>query len=424
MHIATVASYKEAWETLNTIHVEEFFEIKQALDGHFSLRGSLSGSGSFSAALTLKGWRERNSEDGFLFRKGGVEVRLLRWGVDLIADVLEFIPVPNNQENPSIIVVPSILSERESSRESVSICIFEHARHSLQQFISLGGEIPVVIIGYSKNRMVFQLESLGASLKENKHAVDRSIEFPPEYHQAGLSILNYFSTYLREQYPEQKAKVRIEQDGLLVRLRVETEDGKTETVEKALHEYQMIVRGEASPEQFTSNPALIIGLKTKLEIAAVEIRMQQNLIGMQNETIDKLLAIVGNGLTNGSTIDVRPTINVTTNVTVNHVTHAVGAVNELKDFLGPSSELFAKLDELASSLETIENEKNPEAVKKSGAMSKFKRMIESFTEGTEETKKAIKAAEGGWEIVKDLAHKYNSIAEWCGLPQVPGVFIK
>jgi hypothetical protein len=57
-------------------------------------------------------------------------------------------------------------------------------------------------------------------------------------------------------------------------------------------------------------------------------------------------------------------------------------------------------------------------------MSKLRNFIESVSQGNDEIGKAIKVAENGWDLLKNLAGKYNSIAEWCGLPQVPKIFTK
>ncbi len=38
--------------------------------------------------------------------------------------------------------------------------------------------------------------------------------------------------------------------------------------------------------------------------------------------------------------------------------------------------------------------------------------------------RAIKAVEGGVGYARDIAGYYNKIAEWCGMPVVPSVFLK
>lgn len=40
-----------------------------------------------------------------------------------------------------------------------------------------------------------------------RNAIIRNIVFEPEYYEAGISILNYFSTYVRKRYPQKEVKV-------------------------------------------------------------------------------------------------------------------------------------------------------------------------------------------------------------------------
>src|SRR5690606_25480304 len=143
---------------------------------------------------------------------------------------------------------------------------------------------------------------------ESDIVIDRCIEFPPEYHQAGLGILSYFSTYIKEQYPDESAKVKIEQNGKIVRLIIETNNGEKEIIEKALHEYQLVVTGQKSPEEITHNEKLILDLKTELRIAKVRVETQQDIMLTQSVQINKLLDIVGNGLASKPTVnlDFRP----------------------------------------------------------------------------------------------------------------------
>jgi HSP20 family molecular chaperone IbpA len=80
--------------------------------------------------------------------------------------------------------------------------------------------------------------------------VERSIEFPPEYWEAGTSILSYFSRILGVKYPSQKIKVRIEQEGLMLRMIIDTPTGEKEKIEKTLEEYGLVVTGKILPESF------------------------------------------------------------------------------------------------------------------------------------------------------------------------------
>jgi hypothetical protein len=100
--------------------------------------------------------------------------------------------------------------------------------------------------------------------------ITRSIEFPPEYHQAGLSILNYFGTIIRQHYPEIPVTVRIEQEGLMVRIAVETAEGQREIVERTLEAYGLVVTGKMAPEELLEDPYQVMAFKHKLEMANMQ----------------------------------------------------------------------------------------------------------------------------------------------------------
>lgn len=113
---------------------------------------------------------------------------------------------------------------------------------------------------------------------ENYLKVERSIEFPPEYWEAGTSILSYFNRVLNIKYPNKKIKVRIEQEGLLLRMIIDTPNGEKEEIEKTLEEYGMVVTGKMQPESFLSDPFEAMALKNKLEIADLELRQTKKLL--------------------------------------------------------------------------------------------------------------------------------------------------
>ena len=143
--------------------------------------------------------------------------------------------------------------------------------------------------------------------------VERSIEFPPEYWQAGTSILSYFSRVLSVKYPSQKIKVRIEQEGLNLRMVIETPTGEKEKIEKTLGEYALVVGGKIQPESFLSDPFEAMALKNKIEIADLELRQTRTLLDFIRDNsqqrieslevqVDKLHSIIENGLQSGNHI--------------------------------------------------------------------------------------------------------------------------
>jgi hypothetical protein len=307
---------------------------------------------------------------------------------------------------------------------------FEYCQKQIEPLTPLSHAYPFLVLGYSnqlnKETEVFELAT-DLLVGDSEVVIDRCIEFPPEFHQAGLNILNFFGTYIREQYPNENAKVKIEQNGKVVRLIIETSNGKKEIIEKALTEYQLVVTGQKKPEEITQNQNLILELNTELRIAKVRIETQQDIMLVQKGQINKLLEIVGYGLMNKPpiSIDFKPNILLTNSTIINqNVTGLLSSISELKQMIPSISPQYFQLNDLEGSLTAIEKEEHPEVVKNSPGMQKLKNLIESISSGNSELSKALKVAENGWDTFKNLAGKYNKVAEWCGLPQVPTIFTK
>ncbi len=113
------------------------------------------------------------------------------------------------------------------------------------------------------------------TVKSYARVIERSIEFPPEYKQAGVSILSYFSRVVDSKYPEDDVRVSILQEGNKVTLRVETPDGEVEDIDRTLDEYGMVVNGQLPVAQFTGDQELIRDLKTRLEVTRLELKLRQ-----------------------------------------------------------------------------------------------------------------------------------------------------
>ena len=237
-------------------------------------------------------------------------------------------------ENPVMVVpmkdtVTEDLKQRPFSRTGT----FEYYHEQLEMLSPISLNIPFLIVGYSLQETFFDAEVIElerdeeAVTQEPTVVVNKCIEFPPEYHQAGLGTLNYFARYLKENYPDEEATVRIEQNGLNVRMVVDTEDGDTETIEQALHEYSQIVSGKQNAETFTANEKLILELRNEVRVAKFRIESQQDVIALQNQRLESsearvnsLLSLVERGLTSERTavnVQVNPRIQASISVTVN-----------------------------------------------------------------------------------------------------------
>lgn len=454
MYIEKVISYKNAWTNVSEKLPDELAEILSALDdfifGNIEIDTEtetvrMNPREAWEKALYDRGWelidRTHYSADGRRINvgrlgptKNGVSATFPFGSFDHLSRWLfqqSTLAVKHGLIKTPIMLVPMREFARELKSHFLRRESFEMNQGQLEMLAPLSHQHPFLVIGYSNQATidhpeVIELES-DSYVDIDNSVIDRCIEFPPEYHQAGLDILNYFGTYLREQYPEENASVKIEQNGLNVRMVIETEDGKSETIEKALHEYELIVTGAEPAEKFAKSDKLILELRNELRIAQFRLESQQDLIGMQNGRIDQLLNIVGSGLSqkNQVAIDFKPEISLTNSVTINQdIAAALCNINELMEELPRSNDAYFALNELEGSLAAIESDNDPESVRRSPAMSKFKRLIDNISEAGSDLNSAVKSVESGWEIFSDLAKKYNKVAEWCGLPSVPSVLIK
>lgn len=115
----------------------------------------------------------------------------------------------------------------------------------------------------------------------------REITFPPEYQQAGLSILNYFATVLADKYPNIPVAVSIKQEPNLVTLVITLPDGSQDTVTKVLNDYGLVVTGKMSPRDLVSNDIQALALQQKLELAQMEVRQTRDLLRIQEQYANK-----------------------------------------------------------------------------------------------------------------------------------------
>ena len=121
----------------------------------------------------------------------------------------------------------------------------------------------------------------------NDEVILRSIVFPPEYHQAGLSILNYFKEIVHQKYPEKDVGITIQQNGSKVTMIIETPDGFKDTIEKTLDDYGLVIHGKMEPKLLLDNSNHILRLKHKLDLVNMELRHTKELMYTEREQYEK-----------------------------------------------------------------------------------------------------------------------------------------
>ncbi len=441
--ITKVISYKNAWFTINknehsvTEEINKLFVPINA-DGE---NDNLSERYIFSElekALKGNGWNQLKYgssvfNDGdrrlktILYYKNRTAISISKPNVFdtwLFQDV-QIVQNDNLIDFP-ILLAPSKLiynNDRKTKKNQ-----FETIKLDLLRLAPLVIPYPFLVFGYdiattSKGLEVIEIQSANTNTRE-KLVVERFIEFAPEYYQAGINIISFFGSYIKRRYPEEKVKVSIEQNNNIVRLKIVANDGKIEIIEKALDEYQSVISGNKTPEEVTNDPLLILELRNEIRSAENKINLQKDIIGYQNARIDKLLDIVGDGLSNQKPISI--VVNQNNNVALNQkISPIFGILSELKELI-PNKNTWEidKILNIEKELDKLSKEQDPDNTKKSSAMSKLRRFVFDLNDKESSLYNIMEKIDGGIDIIKDLAGKYNGIAEWCGLPQVPKVFVK
>ncbi|MBW1796215.1 MAG: sigma-54-dependent Fis family transcriptional regulator [Deltaproteobacteria bacterium] len=277
---------------------------------------------------------------------------------------------------------------------------------------------------------------LGHGGGSNKIVLERYIEFPPEYHQAGVSIMSFFGEILRRKYPEHKATVKIEQDGLRVRMIVEPLTGKAEVFERALDEYGLVLTGQITPDEFTKDQFLAINLKHELRLAQARIESQKELlhyqeINLRNQEnqIDQLMNLIGKALNVPAPhhIEIEVSLNISPSISFevsvsSSISYILDDLKQLGGMLDDSSNEAEVVEETRQEIEKIDkNDANK--IMHSSAFNKLRKIIENINDTEGRTRKTLSTVKEGVATAQRLAKHYNQIAQWCGLPQVPKPFL-
>jgi hypothetical protein len=306
--------------------------------------------------------------------------------------------------------------------------IFQLIRDQLSALSPLSHNSPFLILAASAQAggvSVIELERED-DVSFRQIVVNRSIEFPAQYHQAGLGVLTYFGSILREKYPNHDAKVRIEQDGLKVRLIIESDNGDREVIEKALQEYELVVRGETAPELFMPSSASTIELKNELRIAMLRVESQRDIINLQGEHITSLKQLFGHSLTQPPApvaINFQPTIMVASSASqcVDVNTSIPDLAEDVRELLrlGLDESVRTRLLDLTDALDIASGKTTPMEVKNTSGINKLRVFLQDATTAGTKANEALKKVEDGVALIQNLGRKYNAVAEWCGAPQIP-----
>lgn len=437
MFLNTVISYLGAWEELNSKHSEDYIEIIKCIEKIHITKNQRKAERSENLRDFRNSWYSSLEELGWSSPKeagiAGQVKNMLAVKFSIGVHQLSFhswlFRGINLARKRNICKIPIlILPTKEINKEIFGggISYFENCLRELKELAPLNLDYPFLILGISEQEKPLEMFEISSSIEGyNENVVmNRSIEFPPEYYQAGLGILSYFHKVLKEKFPNTESTVKIIQEGLVVKMIIETRDGDRHIVEKVLEEYDLIIKGKIMPEEYFDSAAQILELKNELRIAQLRIESQSELLAYKENKIEKLLDMISNGLSKQSVpaVHVSPIIKVENAISQqnnihNEVNSTLETIRDLKNILNSSEDIKLLTDVERTLIET-----NAGNLKDSKSISKLKEFLENINNVESSASKSIATASEGIQLVKKLAKHYNTIASWCGLPQVP--FIK
>lgn len=169
----------------------------------------------------------------------------------------------------------------------VSLMTVNFHKSSLYKRLGVNNNVSAVITAIDLGLIKWELAT--------KFRIERLIEFKPEYLQSGITILNYFSTVLRQKNPDSKSIVRIEQEGLNVRLLIIPEKGdEIQVIEKTLEEYGLVISGKMKATEFLTDNMQILELENKLEISKLELRFAYKQLEYERQNNKEKIANIEN----------------------------------------------------------------------------------------------------------------------------------
>lgn len=311
LRITHVISYASGWEILSQ-RPEVLRDIKGVLEGitlddllSYAQYGEIVGSSYvqlWKSRLGLLGWGDRRVSSR---RAGGLNLVLRTVKNGVSARFLHNEPLHGTAfanwlmvEAPKAyelglcdlsvlcVLVGGSSSLVDKRRRAVNNVITIHGCWAqIKDLLPLRSPAPFVVLGVSIADRPLEIHEIAVdpiAVAERGAAIEKSIEFPQEYYQAGVSILSYFGEVLKQKHPDVRAKVRIEQDGLTVRMHIESATGDREIIEKTLEEYGLVVAEKLPPEALFESRLQIVALEQKLELARMEVRHTHQLLALAN----------------------------------------------------------------------------------------------------------------------------------------------
>jgi hypothetical protein len=123
--------------------------------------------------------------------------------------------------------------------------------------------------------------------KNTKNRILRELNFPPEYQEAGITILQGFVKLIKRKYGAKDVSVTIKQTGLKVILIIKTPDGKEEEIEEFLDQYSQVIAGKQEVSCLTTDPIALLEIKSQLDVASLQVKQQRDINLLLKSNLDR-----------------------------------------------------------------------------------------------------------------------------------------
>ena len=109
--------------------------------------------------------------------------------------------------------------------------------------------------------------------------------------------------------------------------------------------------------------------------------------------------------------------NLTVTIEIKNVINELqGCVNELRDEIGDDNlKIKSDIEKVEEKIQKLDGMTSREDIIKSGTLNQIRRFLEELGDSESTSGKVIGGIKHGYSILQDIAEKYNSIAEWCGV---------
>lgn len=253
-------------------------------------------------------------------------------------------------------------------------------------------------------------------MDSDEHAyIVRSTEDRREIREAAVALFSFFSTVLRSKLPQQKATVRVMQDGTRVTMIVETEVGAKLQVEGLLDEYRRVIVGDLSPEDFLESRVEILMLRNRLSTIKNELDFYKELAHLWGSVHGKALEILGDAVrVPGVPMLAKLEVQSEKIETLEQQLRVVQKSLEKVEQIVSTDRQKEEIREARNALDKLVSVECQDKNLRWATLETVRKIVRSIGESGEDIRKATSGVTSVQKIVKELLEAYDGLAKFLG----------